>query len=143
MKKIILTAAIALLGLGTTFAQTANTNNHHKKGTQTVEQRAQKATDQLDKRVILTADQKTKVYQIELNKFNKAKDMMAKNTDKKANKSEREELNKTSKKEVEALLTIEQKKNFKDWKAEQHKGEMKKHQKNQSAPLVSKPASQN
>ncbi len=144
MKKIILTAVIAFLGLGATFAQTTSTSRQ-KKGKYTVEQRAQKATDELDQKVALTADQKTKVYQIELNKFNKAKDMMSKSTDKKADKSQFKEMNEASKKELHTVLTTEQKAKLKDWKTE-NKDKMarhNKHQKDQSAPLVSKPASQN
>lgn len=146
MKKIILTAAIAMFAFGVTFAQKRGKDGIGRNQKLTVEQRAQKTTDELDKKVVLTADQKTKVYQIELNKYNKAKDLMAKNSDRKENMAQMRELNKASKKELQELLTSDQKTKFKDLKSKKdekpmHKG--KKEKMKDKTPLISKPAEQN
>ncbi|WP_316780950.1 hypothetical protein [Pedobacter antarcticus] len=68
MKKIFLTFAIALMGFTATYAQQS------KKQQLTSEQRAEKSTAKLEKELSLTADQKQKVYAIELNKFKQNQD---------------------------------------------------------------------
>lgn len=145
MKKMMLTAALAIMGLSTVFAQTTNTKNHPKKAKYTVEQRAHRATDELDKKIMLTPDQKTKVYQLELTKFNKSQDLMSQNIDKEAKKSQFKEMNKASKKELYGVLTSDQQmklKEIKSEKKEEMNGRHKKGSKNQSAPVVSNPPTQ-
>lgn len=145
MKKLILTATLAIMGLGAVFAQSKDTNNQLKKGKYTVEQRAQKATDELDKKVMLTADQKTKVYQLELSKFNKSKDLMSQNIDKEAKKSQYKEMNKASKKELYGILTNDQQTKLKEIKAAKQskmEGKHKRHNKDKSTPMVSNPPAQ-
>lgn len=141
MKKIMLIAALAVMGLGTVSAQTIN-NSHPRKAKYTPEQRAQKATDKLDHELMLTADQKTKVYQLELNKFNKSKDLMSQNLDKEARKTQFKEMDKASKKELYDVFTNDQKAKLKEMKAEK-KGKMegrnKKNKMSHSAPMVSNP----
>ena len=146
MKKIILTAVIATFALGVTFAQKKNRDEAGRNQKLTVEQRAQKTTDELDKKVTLSADQKTKVYQVELNKFTKAKDLMEKSSDRKENMTQMQELNKTSKKELQQLLTSEQKIKFKDLRSKRDEKSMRKGRKGKmddKTPLVSKPIEQN
>ena len=63
MKKILLTLAIVAAGFTATYAQ------HPDKPKFTPEQKAQKSTEHLQKELALTADQKQKVYAIELDKF--------------------------------------------------------------------------
>jgi protein CpxP len=68
MKKLIL-SAILLISMGTmTMAQT-----DHRKVKKTPEERAQHATDMLDKKLSLTADQKSKVYALTLEDMKKPK----------------------------------------------------------------------
>ncbi|MGY4386580.1 protein CpxP [Pedobacter sp. UYP24] len=67
MRKLILTAAV-FIGMGTmAFAQKAE--KQHK----TPEEKAQHATDVLDKKLSLTADQKSKVYALNLAEIKKIK----------------------------------------------------------------------
>lgn len=103
MKKIFLTFAIALMGFTATYAQQS------KKQQLTPEQRAEKSTAKLEKELSLTADQKQKVYAIELNKFKqnqewhqkaKAERDQKKDMAMKGMKENREQLNK--------VLTAEQ-----------------------------------
>lgn len=63
MKTIVLTLAIAFIGLTSTFAQ--NTG----KQKMTPEQRAEKSTAKLEKELTLTTDQKQKIYAVELDKY--------------------------------------------------------------------------
>ncbi|SEA43612.1 hypothetical protein [Pedobacter hartonius] len=70
MKKLFLTLAIALIGFTAAHAQTAT----HKEKT-TPAQKAEKSTAKLQKELSLTADQKQKVYAIELDKFQKAESL--------------------------------------------------------------------
>jgi protein CpxP len=69
MRKLIFTA-ILFISMGTmAFAQQDST----KKSRKTPEERAQHFTDALDKKLSLTADQKTKIYAINLEGMKKAK----------------------------------------------------------------------
>lgn len=69
MRKLIFTAML-FISMGTmAFAQQDST----KKVRKTPEERAQHFTDQLDKKLSLTADQKTKIYTINLDGIKKAK----------------------------------------------------------------------
>lgn len=69
MRKLIFTA-ILFVSMGTmAFAQQDST----KKARKTPEERAQHMTDALDKKLSLTADQKTKIYVINLEGIKKAK----------------------------------------------------------------------
>ena len=62
MKKFILTALL-FIGMGTmSFAQTNGQKRQHK----TPEERAQHVTDMLEKKLSLTADQKSQIYAINL-----------------------------------------------------------------------------
>ncbi len=67
MRKLILTAAV-FIGMGTmAFAQ--NVEKQHK----TPEEKAQHITDMLDKNLSLTADQKSKIYTLNLDEIKKLK----------------------------------------------------------------------
>lgn len=69
MRKLIFTA-ILFISMGTmAFAQQDST----KKARKTPEERAQHFTDALDKKLSLTAEQKTKIYAINLDGIKKAK----------------------------------------------------------------------
>lgn len=69
MKKILFTALL-FISMGTlAFAQ----NDGPKKSKKTPEEKAQHAADHLAKKLSLTADQKTKIYAIDLESFKAAK----------------------------------------------------------------------
>ncbi|MBC7417187.1 MAG: hypothetical protein H7325_03425 [Pedobacter sp.] len=145
MKKIMFTVVIVMMGIGATFAQTSTNPKSSKKAKYTAEQRAQKATDELNKKVMLTADQKTKVYQLELSKFNKSKELMTQNLDKEAKRSQFREINKASSKEMYGVLTSDQQaklKAMRNGKKERMAGKHKRSSRNQASPVVSDPPSQ-
>lgn len=106
MKKLFLTLAIAVIGFTAGHAQTAT---HHEKATPA--QKAEKSTDKLQKELSLNADQKKKVYAIELDKFQKA-EVLHKSGH--AAKEDYKEKHKAIKKETDAkldnVLNAEQKK---------------------------------
>ncbi|MGY3052323.1 protein CpxP [Pedobacter sp. UYEF25] len=146
MKNIMLTAVLAMVGFGGAFAQTSIDNKSPKSAKYTIEQRAQKATDELDKKLMLTPDQKAKIYQVELSKLNKSKDLMTQNLDKEVKKSQLKEMNKASKKAMYGVLTSDQQKKLKEIKSERKEKMAGKHKrgiKNKSTPLVSNPSAQN
>ena len=142
MKKIMFTVVIAILGIGATFAQTPTNPKSQKNAKYTAEQRAQKATDELNNKVMLTADQKTKVYQLELSKYNKSKDLMTQNLDKEAKKSQLREINKASNKEMYGVLTSDQQAKLKEMKNGKMAGKHKRGSRSQASPVVSDPPSQ-
>lgn len=106
MKKLFLTLAIAVMGLTASYAQTAA---HKDKATPA--QKAEKSTEKLQKELSLTADQKKKVYAVELDKFQKAETLHKSSHEAKAAHKEKQ---KAIKKETEAkldnILNAEQKK---------------------------------
>jgi len=118
-KNIIFTFLFAaFLGLG--FGQAQNKN----KGAQmdqklTPEQKAQKAADRLEKKLTLTPDQKTKVYDLTLSKINKTRETRGK--DSKDKKSQGEAF-KTIRREYNAdmneILTPEQEVKWEQLKTE-------------------------
>ena len=67
MKRLFLTLAIAALAFTGSYAQTKA-----PKAKETPEQTAEKSTARMQKTLSLTADQKTKVYALELDKYQKS-----------------------------------------------------------------------
>lgn len=115
MKRIFLTLAIAAITFTGSYAQT---------GQPTAEQRAQKATATLQEKLSLTADQKSKVYAIELDKFKKAAVIhSASSESKKAKKHEHKAIKKATDAKLEQILTPAQKTK---WDAMQEKSKEKK-----------------
>jgi len=120
MKKLIFTT-ILFISMGTmVFAQKDNS----KKGHKTPEEKAKHLTDVLEKKLTLTADQKTKIYAISLDglKQVKASHVEGQKPDKEKVKAE------LAKRDVQisAVLNDSQRKLYQDWKAEKMKS-MKKH----------------
>ena len=121
MKKLIFTA-ILFISMGTmAFAQS------DKKVKKTPEQKAQYATEELTKKLSLTADQKSKIEAINLESFKKVKDSNPKGEKKdkaaiKAAKDERDN-------KINAVLNDTQRKAYKEFKAEK-KTEKKANKKN-------------
>jgi len=64
MKKLIFSSVLILFGLGT-YAQNPSANKPNAKA-RTPEQRAEHLTNSMNKKVTLTAEQKTKIYDVNL-----------------------------------------------------------------------------
>ncbi len=113
MKKVILIAA-CLFSLTVVNAQDVTATTPAKKAERaslTPEQRAQKQTDELNTIVVLTADQKTKVYDLALAKVKKVEEIKVKYKDSQDRNQESVELSPVRKEfqqNVKALLTPEQ-----------------------------------
>ena len=121
MKKILLTLALAVAGLTATYAQ------HGTKDKLTPEQKAEKSTVKLQKELSLTADQKQKVYAIELDKFKKSEEWHKKNKDaRKAMKDQHEIVKNETDTKLNQVLTADQKKKLDAIKAE-HKEKIGDH----------------
>ena len=115
MKKLFLTLAIAVAGLTAGYAQSTST----AKQKMTPAQRAEKSTAKLQQELSLTADQKQKVYAIELDKANKAEEWHKKNHDaRKAMKDQHEAVKKNTDAQLDKVLTAEQKQKLNTLKAE-------------------------
>lgn len=109
MKRIVLTLAIAFIGLTATFAQSTG------KQKMTPEQRAEKSTAKLEKELTLTADQKQKIYAVELDKY-KQTEAWHKQTsaDRKAKKDQHMASKKETDAKIDQVLTPDQKKKLED-----------------------------
>jgi protein CpxP len=119
MKKLIL-SAILFISMGTmAMAQT-----DHKKVQKTPEERAKRATDMLDKKLSLTADQKSKVYAWNLEDTKKIKEPRVKGEkrDRSAMKAALEERDA----KINNILNDKQRVSYKEWKEKRKEG-MKDH----------------
>lgn len=113
MKKLFLTLAIAAIGITSVFAQ--NT----PKQKLTPEQKAETNTARLQKELALTADQKQKVYTLELEKFKQTEEWHKKShEDRKAQKEQYKALKDASDAKLDQVLTPDQKKKLDSIKAE-------------------------
>jgi protein CpxP len=120
MKKFIL-SAILFISMGTmAMAQTTES----KKVQRTPEERAQRATDMLDKKLSLTADQKSKIYALNLNDMKnlKTKHVKGKKRDMTAMKAAMEERDT----KINSILDEKQRASYKEWKEKRKEG-MKDH----------------
>lgn len=121
MKRLFFTLAIATLGFTGVYAQ-----NSTPKQKLTVEQKAQKSSAKLEKELSLTADQKQKVYAIELDKFKKAEGLHeSAKASKAAVKEKHEGIKKDTDAKLAKVLTPDQNKKLEVIKAEKkehHKG---------------------
>ncbi|WP_316826907.1 hypothetical protein [Pedobacter miscanthi] len=148
MKKAILTIAIAVMGLTAAFAQDSTKHARRAMPKMTAEQRADKVTSRLEKQLSLTADQKTKIYAIELENAKKMDAWRsADQGDMKGKMKERKAAIDEQKAKVDAILTAEQKTKMDAFRAEaKEKGEkMRKGMgrgKKDKAPVVSNPPAQ-
>ncbi len=126
MKKVILMAAITLFGFTAAFAQdNVKKNNKADHQKLTAEQRAEKSTSELDKKLSLTADQKQKIYAIELDRAKKGEaKKSAVQAERKARKADME----ADKAKIEQVLTPAQKTKLEALRAEKkaHKKDHKK-----------------
>ena len=145
MKKVILTIAIAVMGFTAVFAQDS-TKRKLDMQKYTPEQRAERSTAMLDKKLSLTADQKTKIYQISLDRAKKMQEMYVAGKDggKGKGKQMKADMD-ASNTQIEMVLTPEQKTKYDDMKQQMKgkmrdggKGKMDKGQKDMK-PVVSNP----
>ena len=149
MKKAILTIAIAVMGLTAAFAQDTTKRARRAMPKMTAEQRAEKVTSRLEKQLSLTADQKTKIYAIELENAKKMEAWRsADKGDMKGKMKERKAAMDEQKAKIDAVLTADQKTKMDAFRAEaKERGEkMRKGMGNSGrkdkAPVVSNPPAQ-
>ena len=109
MKKILYTIAFVVIGFTASYAQKPGKAQGKPKGTP--EQRAEKAANVMQQKLSLSADQKSKVMQLELDRINKS-DEWRKLDDgtMKTKGEERKAFMKANKDKMDAILTPEQKK---------------------------------
>lgn len=148
MKKAILTIAIAVMGLTAAFAQDSTKRVRRQMPKMTAEQRAEKATARLDKALTLTADQKTKIYAIELENAKKVDSWRtADQADRKEKMKEGRAVMQAQKAKIDGVLTADQKTKMEALRLEaREKGDkMRKGMgkgKRDKAPIVSNPPTQ-
>ncbi|WP_316808685.1 hypothetical protein [Pedobacter agri] len=148
MKKAILTIAIAVMGLTAAFAQDSTKRVRKQMPKMTAEQRAERATARLEKELSLTADQKTKIYAIELENAKKVDAFRSiDQADRKEKMKEGRATMQAQKAKIDAVLTAEQKTKLEAVRAEaREKGEkMRKgmgRRDRDKAPVVSNPPAQ-
>ncbi|MCZ4223081.1 hypothetical protein [Pedobacter rhodius] len=148
MKKLILTMAIAVMGFTAVFAQDSTRRAKRPMAKLTAEQRAEKATGVMEKKLNLTADQKQKVYAIELARAQKMDAFRNEDRDamKGKMKDRKADLEK-SKADLDKVLTDEQKTKLDAFRAEAKEkgGKMRKgmgRDRKDKAPVVSSPPAQ-
>ncbi|WP_316784375.1 hypothetical protein [Pedobacter frigiditerrae] len=116
MKKILYTIALVVMGITASYAQKRERTGREN---QTPEQRAEKAATALQQKLSLTADQKQKVQQIELDRIKKNEEWRkADEGTMKGKMEERKAYMKASKDKMDAILTADQKKTLEASRAE-------------------------
>jgi protein CpxP len=114
MKKLFLTLAIAVIGFTTGYAQTAA---HKEKATPA--QKAERSTAKLQKELSLNADQKQKIYAIELEKFQKAESMHKSGHEaKQVQKDQHKAIKRETEAKLDKVINPEQKKKLAALQAE-------------------------
>jgi len=128
MKRLFLTLAIAAVTLTASYAQ------HGHKEKLTPAQRAEKSTAKLEKELALTADQKQKVYTIELDKAQKSEEWHKKNQEaRKAQRDQHTAVKKATDSQLDKVLTADQKKKLSTIQAERKEKSKDKRAKHKSA----------
>lgn len=128
MKRLFLTLAIAAIGFTGSYAQDA------PKDKMTPAQKAEKSTAKLQKELSLSADQKKKIYAIELDKATKGEEWHKKNKDaKKAQKAQHDAVKKSTDDQINKVLTPDQQKKLSTIHTEKKEKKDKK-EKNKSKP---------
>ena len=136
MKRLFLTLALAA------FAFTASNAQSTSKDKMTPVQKAEKSTAKLQKELSLTADQKQKVYAIELDKAKKSEDWHKKSkNDRKAQKDQHNALKEASDAQLDKVLNADQKKKLAADRAEKKdKKDKKEKSKDKSKSKTAKKA---
>lgn len=123
MKKLLYTLAFIVIGFTTSYAQRPGRQNGREQATPEV--RAEKAASAWEKKLNLTADQKSKIKQIELDRIKKNDEWRKRDQAVMKNKmEERKTFMKQNKDKVEAILTADQKKTLAASRSEM-RGKMK------------------
>ena len=119
MKKAILTIAIAVMGFTAAFAQDSTRRPRKQMPKLTAEQRAEKTTARLEKELNLTADQKKKIYAVELENAKKMETWRkADQSDRKGKMEERKADLDKQRGKIDGILTAEQKTKMEAFRAE-------------------------
>jgi protein CpxP len=106
MKKALITLAIAVMGITVGYGQTSA-----QKDKATPVQKAEKSTEKLQKELSLTADQKKKVYAIELDRYNKTANLHKSGRESKSVlKDQQKAIKKDTEAKLDQVLNAEQKK---------------------------------
>ena len=117
MKKLIYTLAFVVIGFTASYAQKPSRQNGREQATP--EFRAEKAANTLQQKLNLTADQKSKIKQIELDRIKKNEERQKNDRNAMKNKmEERKTFMKANKDKVDAVLTADQKKTLADSRSE-------------------------
>ena len=130
MKKLMMLAAILISSVCISSAQEKTDRGHRER--KTPEERAQLLTNGLEKKLTLTADQKAKIYRInlerakEMNEFEKGRI-----ENRKKQMEARKSLMEDSDKKMAAVLTADQNKMYQELKAER-KTKLKEHRNNRN-----------
>lgn len=123
MKKLLYTLAFVVIGFTTSYAQRPGRQNGREQATPEV--RAEKAASAWEQKLNLTADQKSKIKQIELDRIKKNDEWRKRDQAAMKNKmEERKTFMKQNKDKVEAILTADQKKTLAASRSEM-RGKMK------------------
>ncbi|MGB4774406.1 MAG: hypothetical protein WBP45_04485 [Daejeonella sp.] len=121
MKKLMITTAL-LCGL-LTVGYTQDLKEKHKKNP---EERAQLMTASLEKKLNLTSDQKSKIYEINLDRAKKMDDLNE--TYRKEKIEKRKKLMEGHDKKLNKVLTSDQQKSYEEFKAQHRERMQKRHQ---------------
>jgi periplasmic protein CpxP/Spy len=114
MKKLIIAAVLCIGFAGSGFAQEMN----KEKEVKTPEERAKMMTEMMDKKLALTPDQKSKVYDLNLERANKMERMRAADQKERTKKlEEHKELMLESDKKMQRILNDTQRKTYDEMKA--------------------------
>lgn len=117
MKKLLYTLAFVVTGFTASYAQ--KTGKENARVPIAPEARAERAADAMQKKLNLSADQKSKVKQIELDRIKKSNEW--RETDRAAMKNKMEERKtfmKANRDKMDAVLTADQKKTLTDSRTE-------------------------
>lgn len=107
MKKIMYTLALVVMGITASYAQKPGREKA------TAEQRAEKTAAALQQKLSLTADQKQKIQQIELDRIKQSDEWRSQDqAHMKGKMEERKTFLKANRTKIESVLTAEQKKTF-------------------------------
>jgi len=122
MKKILITAGLLIGLVSTGYSQDTPQRKGHEAGQnhremKSPEERAKMSTDVLEKKLNLTAEQKEKVYALQLERANKMQKIQeADAASRKIQMEKRKELMDDSEKKMNKILTEEQQKTLEEMK---------------------------
>ncbi|WP_129715691.1 hypothetical protein [Pedobacter sp. SYP-B3415] len=125
MKKLLLSALIAVSAISATYAQDSTRTRQHRPRL-TAEQRAERSSAALAEKLSLSAEQKKKIYNIELDRTKRLQTTLQSQEDRNAKSEERKALMQDTKSKIDAVLTTEQRTKLQSLRAEQ-RDKMRKH----------------